>query len=311
MTRPGRDLFQALRILAALGVMLLSGCDSNLGAANRSWGVRGKWKGALFNPRAVGALPDGNWVVLDRTDRVQVFTPAGEFLRGWSTPETGRGNPRGLDVDPDGNILVADTHYGRVLRYDPRGVLLQLIGKPGIGPGEFCLVTDVVADSSGVLTTLEYGERVRVQRLDSQGRFLKEWGRMGDAPGELRRPQGIALAPDGNLVVADSVNHRLQVFRPDGVLLQIIGRFGRELGELNYPYDVAVDQAGRIYAIEFGNHRLQVFSPEGMSLGIYGGPGREEGEFSEPWGASVLPSGAVLVADTKNDRIQNLGMLFP
>ncbi|MCG3195639.1 MAG: hypothetical protein GHCLOJNM_00106 [bacterium] len=248
--------------------------------------------------------------MLDRTNRIQVFSPDGEFLRGWTTPQTGRGNPRGLDVDRSGNILVADTHYGQVLRYSPEGALLQVIGKAGSGPGEFCLVTDVVEDSSGVLTTLEYGDKVRVQRLDPNGRFLGEWGQIGDAPGELRRPQGLALSPDGNLVVADSVNHRIQVFSPGGELLRIIGEFGRDRGQLNYPYDVAVDKSGRIYAIEFGNHRLQVFSPEGKALGIYGGAGRGRGEFSEPWGVTVLSTGEVLVADTKNDRIQNLGSLL-
>jgi len=297
------------RPLALVAVfLLLSGCDTT--GFEKIWGDKGTWKGALFHPRAVESLRDGSWVVLDRTNRVQVFSSTGEFLRGWNTPETGRGNPRGLDVDRSGNILVADTHYSRVLRYSPQGELLQTIGRPGTGEGEFSLVTDVVEDASGCLTTVEYGDRVRVQRFDAEGRFVRTWGRMGDAPGELRRPQGICLSPEGDVVVADSVNHRIQIFDTEGNLLECWGTEGRGPGELAYPYDVATDRAGRVYVVEFGNYRLQVFTRKGESLLCVGGPGREYREFDEPWGVTVLEDGQVLVADTRNHRIQNLGVLF-
>ena len=288
-------------------MFFILGCGPSEG--DRFWGDKGTWKGALFHPRAVENLPDGSWVVLDRTNRVQIFSATGEFRRFWTTPETGRGNPRGLDVDRYGNILVADTHYSRVLRYSPTGDLLQTIGKPGTGNGEFCLVTDVVEDASGFLTTIEYGDRVRVQRFDAEGKFVHSWGQMGESPGELRRPQGLCLSPSGEIVVADSVNHRIQIFDTEGNLLECWGRYGTEPGELSYPYDVAVDREGRIYAIEFGNYRLQVFTRKGESLLCLGGPGRGYREFDEPWGVTVLGEGQVLVADTRNHRIQNLGVL--
>jgi ABC-type Fe3+ transport system permease subunit len=297
---------------SGLALLLLLGllCGCNLSSNEGSWGEKGTWRGALFHPRAVEALPDGNWVVLDRTDRVQIFSATGEFIRLWRTPETGRGNPRGLDVDRRGNILVADTHYGRVLRYSPQGELLQTLGEPGSEEGKFGLVTDIVEDASGFLTTIEYGDKVRVQRFDAEGRFIATWGEMGEEPGQLRRAQGLCLSLDGKVIVADSVNHRIQIFDREGNLLQIIGEFGREPGQMAYPYDVATDPEGRIYVIEFGNYRLQVFGPEGESLLILGGPGRELGQFDEPWGVTVLPSGEVLIADTRNHRIQNLGRLF-
>jgi sugar lactone lactonase YvrE len=293
---------------ALVAAFLLFGCG--LSDGDRIWGDKGTWKGALFHPRAVESLPDGSWVVLDRTDRVQVFSATGEFRRFWKTPETGRGNPRGLDVDRNGNILVADTHYSRVLRYSPSGELLQTIGKPGTGAGEFCLVTDVVEDASGYLITIEYGDRVRVQRFDSDGIFVRTWGRMGESPGELRRPQGLCLSPQGDIVVADSVNHRIQVFDTDGNLLHCWGEYGKAPGKLSYPYDVAVDAGGRVYVMEFGNFRLQVFTREGESLLCVGDCGRGYRQFDEPWGVTVLNNGEVLVADTRNHRIQNLGLLF-
>jgi len=289
-------------------LFLLSGCSTD--QEGRVWGDKGAWKGALLHPRAVEGLIDGSWAVLDRTDRVQIFSATGEFIRSWRTPETGRGNPRGLALDRFGNILVADTHYSRVLRYSPRGELLQTIGKPGAGEGEFSLVTDMVEDASGFLTTLEYGDNVRVQRFDAEGNFVRAWGRMGEAPGELRRPQGICLNDRGEIVVADSVNHRIQIFSAEGDLLACWGTFGTAPGELSYPYDVDADAEGRIYVAEFGNHRIQVFTREGECLLTVGGPGRGYRRFDEPWGVTVLESGEVLVADTRNHRIQNLGRLF-
>jgi hypothetical protein len=295
-----------LALFAVLLALLLSGCDQQ----TESWGEKGTWKGALFHPRAVQQLGQEGWAVLDRTDRVQIFSLEGEFLKGWRTPETGRGNPRGLSLDRQGNILVADTHYSRVLRYSRQGELLQTIGEPGTEAGQFGLVTGAVEDASGILTTIEYGDRVRVQRFDAEGNFLATWGEMGTAPGQFRRPQGICLAPTGEIVIADSVNHRLQVFTREGDLARVIGEAGKEPGQLSYPYDVDCDSAGRIYVIEFGNYRLQVFSPAGESLLLLGSPGTGPREFHEPWGVTVLENGEVLVADTRNHRIQNLGKLF-
>lgn len=270
----------------------------------------GTWRGAIHQPRAIVELPSRDWVVLDRTDRVQVFSATGEFKRGWRTPETGRGNPRGLALDRNNNILVADTHYGQVLRYTPEGELLQVIGQPGTEPGSFCLVTGIVEDASGFLYTIEYGDRNRMQKFDSEGRFVKEWGSVGQKPGQFQRAQGIDLLPSGEIVVADSVNHRLQIFSREGDYLSTLGEFGTERGQLNYPYDVDHDSDGRIYVIEFGNHRVQVFNREGESLLVLGEAGRGKNQFHQPWGVTVLRSGEVLVADTYNHRIHNLGVLM-
>src|SRR2546430_12627858 len=47
------------------------------------------------------------------------------------------GRPTGLTVDPKGELLVADTHYHRVLRYSPEGTLISQFGSEGSGPGRF------------------------------------------------------------------------------------------------------------------------------------------------------------------------------
>jgi DNA-binding beta-propeller fold protein YncE len=104
--------------------------------------------------------------------------------------------------------------------------------------------------------------------------------------------------------VADSCNHRVQVFTAEGKFLHAYGRAGAGVGELSYPYDICVDADGRQYVCEFGNSRIQVFDAHGQSLEIIGGPGAEPGRFANPWGVALDSRGNLYVADSQNHRVQ-------
>jgi DNA-binding beta-propeller fold protein YncE len=85
-------------------------------------------------------------------------------------------------------------------------------------------------------------------------------GRCGSAPGEFRFPYGLDKARDGNLIVCEFGNNRVQkIDKQTGKCLEMWGRAGREPGELAYPWGVAVDKRDRIVAVDAGNNRLQVF----------------------------------------------------
>lgn len=89
-------------------------------------------------------------------------------------------------------------------------------------PGEFRL-PDCIALSPDQ-KELYISDRMnnRIQVTDLEGRFRRMFGRTGSAPGELLDPKQLAFDPDGNLWVADSGNHRLQVFTRDGALLKVV-----------------------------------------------------------------------------------------
>jgi DNA-binding beta-propeller fold protein YncE len=65
--------------------------------------------------------------------------------------------------------------------------------------------------------------------------------------------------PNGNLIVCEFGNNRLQLFDADGVSLGIYGGAGREPGQLAYPWGVAVDGRGRVFVVDAGNNRIQVW----------------------------------------------------
>ena len=152
---------------------------------------------------------NGDIYIVDKTARIQVFDRNGNYLRGWQTPEYYSGKPTGLSFDNDGNLMVADTHYFRILFYTPAGELQvdkTLGGTLGQKQGEFGLVTDAVVDSNGNIYVSEYGEFDRIQKFTPQGEFIKQWGGHGSEPGQFIRPQNMAVDDDDNIWVTDACN---------------------------------------------------------------------------------------------------------
>jgi len=238
-----------------------------------------------------------------------VFDRDGNFLRVWQTPEHANGRPTGLSVSRDGLLMVADTHYFRVLFYTLEGVLreeLSIGGTFGPAQGEFGFVTDVVRDSVGNFYISEYGEWDRIQKFSPEREFLLHWGGHGADPGEFGRPQSMAVTSDDRIFVADACNHRIQEFDTGGQLKSVWGTQGTAPGQLSYPYGLALDGRGHVYVCEYGNHRVQKFTLGGQSVDVWGREGRGPGELFNPWSLVYDSLGRVHVLDSNNHRVERI-----
>ena len=94
---------------------------------------------------------------------------------------------------------------------------------------------------------------------------------------------GLAVEKNGNIIVADSGNNRLQVFTPEGKFVGKCGRAGNGDGEFNQPWGITPDKDGNIYVADWKNHRVQKLSPEGkflMKFGQYGKVDAPEGAYA-------------------------------
>lgn len=107
-------------------------------------------------------------------------------------------------------------------------------------------------------------------------------------------PMTYALTVQAEYYVADSRNHRVQVFTAEGKFLRTFGSYGAGRGELNKPRNVAVDSSGFVYVSESENHRVSVFNSEGRFVSSFGQKGRGPGQFYCPHGLAVDDSGVVL-----------------
>jgi len=292
----------------ALLLPLLSGCNRISDQPDIVWGKRGVRDGEFIRPRAAAIDRENRLFIVDYTARIQVFDLNGKYLGPtWTTPDYRNGRPSGLGIAKDGNLIVCDSHYHCVRLYSPQGEeLRKLGGVAGSEPGQFGYISDAVQDDEGYFYISEFGENDRITKLDSEGRFIKNWGKAGESPGEFRRARALALGPDGLLYVADAINHRIQAFTRNGDFVRCIGSSGTGMGELRYPYDLAFDHKKNLYVVEYENHRVSKFTIDGQWLGCWGQPGREPGQLASPWALAVDRKGRVHIIDTENHRVQRI-----
>ena len=77
----------------------------------------------------------------------------------------------------------------------------------------------------------------------------------------------------GTIYLADTGNHKIRRFSPDGVEELAWGGLGKEPGQFTEPVGIAVDADGRVYVVDNGNARLQMFDADGHALGALPGRG--------------------------------------
>jgi len=145
-------------------------------------------------------------------------------------------------------------------------------------------------------------------------------GTGGVAPGygSFNRPRGVAVLPNGNIVVADQNTHRIRLVTPAGVVTTLAGSGspafvdGTGAGaSFNEPYGVAVLSNGNIAVADTANHRIRLVTQGGVVTTLAGSgtaafaDGTGTGaSFNFPRGIAQLPNGNIVVVDTNNHRIR-------
>jgi DNA-binding beta-propeller fold protein YncE len=281
-------------------LLVLTGCAPTAPPAAstsiRTIGGPGADAGRFAWPRASAWDPRGFLYVVDKTARIQKFDLTGRLVKVWSTPANEKGRPTGITVDAKGELLVADTHYHRVLRYSSEGQLLAEFGSEGSEPGKFLYPTCVAIGPDGSLYVSEYGGTDRIQVFTPEGKLIRTWGSYGKEPGQFDRPQHLAISGE-KIYVADAANHRIQVFTLEGKLLT-------SWGDLKYPYSVSIDAQGNVLVAEYGRHRVTKFGPGGNPLAFAGQPGTGSAELNTPWAAFPIGGDLIAVVDCGNHRVQ-------
>ncbi len=220
-------------------------------------------------------------------------------------PQTDLGKPKGMGCDRDGNIIVVEPHYQRVNIFSPRASWSHNGASAAPTPASSSCRARWRSILTASICVTEYTVVDRVQEFSGKDKkLLNVFGHQEATPATSIARKEFAWIPQDRIYVADSCNHRIQIFSPDGKWLRTYGKAGSGPGELSYPYDIRVDKAGRQYVCEFGNSRIQVFDANDKPLEIIGGPGGAPGQFSNPWSIALDSEGNLYVADSQNHRVQ-------
>lgn len=144
-----------------------------------------------------------------------------------------------------------------------------------------------------------------VFRYDRVGLTLKgSFGGRGAGAGQFNFPTAVAVNSQGEILVCDSLNFRVQVFSPEGVFRRAFGKAGDNPGSFSRPKGIAVDSEDNIYVLDTLFDNVQIFDREGRLLLAFGSHGQGAGQFWMPAGIHIDSSDTIYVADTYNKRVQ-------
>ncbi len=131
--------------------------------------------------------------------------------------------PHGLTVDKDNNVWVTDVGLHQIFKFSHDGKLLMKLGEakiPGNDSLHFNRPTDVAVAPDGSFYVSDGYRNSRVIKFSASGKYLFEWGKKGNKPGEFNIPHAIDLDAKGNVYVADRQNNRIQEFDASGKVFE-------------------------------------------------------------------------------------------
>jgi len=276
------------------------------------------YNNGLVAPETVVAVP---------SPPVVEYDPAGNVVNAWGEAAVLPNGIHGCFVDYQDNVWIAGNGDGIVQKYTRKGDLLLQIGTRGMcdwpANGNACgnSGADPTANQSKTLLNQPadmavdptngdiyiadgYGNH-RVVVFDSKGTYLRQWGSVGDGPGQFAagdggHPHCIVLGNDGLLYVCDRGQDRLQVFDKLGNLKKIIpvipGTGTPGLGTAGSAWDLDFSPDRRqelMFETDGGNEVLWTFdrmaalagaaltaTPGQGILAGFGRPGHAAGEFT-------------------------------
>lgn len=220
----------------------------------------------------------------------QSFHPKYLYSIGFqaNNPDASLDAPLDMAVDKFGRTFVVDTGHDAIKVYNSYGQYQFQFGRPGHQPGQLSNPVGIAIDGNYVYITEAGNQRVSV--FDLKGRFVNDFIQEKAIP-ELQGmiPCGIAVSPQGVVLVTDIFKHRVIGFTKDGYIMFKFGGPGQEPGKFAYPNDVAVDEKYNIYVSDSNNARVQVFDKEGHFLYVM--------EEEDPKKKFSLPRGLAVVKD--------------
>jgi hypothetical protein len=215
-----------------------------------------------------------------------------------------------------GDVLVGDITGHKIVHVAPNGTFAGAWGSAGNGPGQFSngqftpsIGGIAYAPNGNIYATDTWNGRV--EEFTPSGRFIRAWGQLSQDPADTKPydlfgPRGIAVAPNGNVYVADTGHKTIKVFSPTGAFLFAFGGQGLTPGKFNEPSSVAIDKTGTVYVADYWNQRIQLLTAQGQPLRQIAVPTWQVYSYHEPQ-IAVDAQGRIYAPDPDKSRVLVFG----
>ena len=178
------------------------------------------------------------------------------------------------------------------------GTPIKIIDKMGAPQG-------IVFSQKNEMVVAEYQEH-QITIISPSLNIDKRFGSGGTEDGQFNHPCGVAVDDDGNILVTDQKNGRIQKFNSRGkYITKVNGNRDTHSLELGQPVGIGIHPHTKmIYVTDIKYHRVQILDPDLNYSGSFGSKGKGNGLFDQPKDVAFDSAGDVYIADNKNHRIQ-------
>ena len=230
--------------------------------------------GTFCEPWGVAVSPDGQWIYVADTwnHRIQKLAADGTPVKAWGTPNYdpvssgpfGLWGPRGIVVDAQGRVFVADTGNKRIVVYDADGNFITQFGGGGTSAGQFDEPVGLAFDNNGNLYVADtWNQRIQVfvpSAYKMTYTSSTQWNIAGWSSQSLDNKPYLAVDQQGHIFATDPDAFRVLEFTTGGEFVRVWGEYGTAPENFGLPSGIAVDGQGRVWVSDTANNRLMRFT---------------------------------------------------
>lgn len=292
------------------------------------FGSFGRKNGQFRNPSAISVVDNKVFVVDNSNHRIQIFDLNGRYQSKWGMhplfheKEARFHYPMSMTLAEDGETLAVSQPIENVvsvftkvaqlanaptdphLDHEATERLYQFhysneISKGVVGGREVMVVSETDVQRVAIFDVSD-------NPADPAPQFKLARGEFGEKLGQFKMPEGVTVDKDGNILVADRENRRIESFTPAGEVQSFTSTtmgFADDTVVLR-PSDIEATADGSIYIVDPDNHRVVGRRSNGQSI-QWGGRGDDDGKFNLPLRLESNDEGSrIYVVDRNHHRIQ-------